>query len=122
MLRVKRMQDVIGPRNRVGTPGAASSAEIATRLARLDHQRLLLERQYAMWSDKKEAARRRIAALANQIAELERQMGLARPHSQKGPALNTTSRPQDIAAGPPIAAVSITLPTASRSREIPFEY
>lgn len=122
MVHVKGMQDVIAARSPGGTPGPASYAEIATRLARLDHQRLLLERQYAMWSNKKEAARRRIAALAAQIADLERQIGATRPNLQSGLPPNATSQLQDLAPAVPIAAASITPPPASRHREIPFEY
>jgi hypothetical protein len=122
MVHVKGMQDVIAARSSGGTPAQASYAEIGTRLARLDHQRLLLERQYAMWNNKKEAARRRIAALAAQIADLERQIGVMRPHPQSGPPPNAISQFQSTAPVLPIAAASTTPPAAARRREIPFEY
>jgi hypothetical protein len=122
MVHVKGMQDVIAARNPGGTPGHACYAEIGTRLAYLDRQRLLLEQQFAMWSSKKEVARRRIAALAAKIADLERQMGVARPCSQRDPPVAATSQPQRAAAVPPIAAASIMPPSASRRREIAFEY
>ncbi|MGP0061930.1 MAG: hypothetical protein ACLPID_21915 [Beijerinckiaceae bacterium] len=122
MVHVKGMQDVIAARNPGGTPGQASYAEIGTRLARLDHQRLLLERQFAMWSNKKEAARRRIAALVAQIADLERKILETRPHSQSGLSTNATSQTRSTAPVLPLAAVSIMPPTASRRREISFEY
>ncbi len=122
MVHVKGMQDAIAARSPGGTPAQASYAGIGTRLARLDHQRLLLERQFAMWSNKREDARRRIAALAAQIVDLERQIGVTRPNLQSGLPRNAMSQSQSTAPVPPIAVASITPPAASRCREIPFEY
>ncbi len=122
MLHVKGMQDVIAARSPGGTLAQASYAEIGTRLVRLDQQRLLLERQFAMWSHKREAARRRIAALAAQIDDFERQLLVARPHLQSGPPSNAMSQRQSTAPVLPLAIASIKPPAASRCREITFEY
>jgi len=48
----------------------AQPGKLTTRLARLDHQRELLERQLAVWTEKQQTTRHRLGLVEKQMAEL----------------------------------------------------
>ncbi len=45
-------------------------AKLTARLARLDHQRCLLERQLAVWTQKRQVTERRLHLVEKQMAEI----------------------------------------------------
>lgn len=48
----------------------AQPAKLTTKLARLDHQRGLLERQLAVWTEKQQVTRHRLSLVEKQMAEI----------------------------------------------------
>ena len=50
----------------------AEPGKLTTKLARLDHQRGLLERQLAVWTEKQQVTKRRLGVVEKQMAELGR--------------------------------------------------
>ncbi len=53
----------------------AQPAKLTSRLARLDHQRGLLERQLAVWTEKQQVTRHRLTLVEKQMAEIGRSVG-----------------------------------------------
>jgi len=73
---------------------------LTTKLARLDHQRGLLERQLAVWTEKKKVTGCRLALLEQQMTDIER---LIRDHRaavrggrRKGPSATYLKRQKNI--------------------------
>ena len=59
----------------------AEPGKLTTKLARLDHQRGLLERQLAVWTQKQNVTKRRLNAVEKQMAEMGRSIRqLVTPH------------------------------------------
>ena len=50
----------------------AQPAKLTSRLARLDHQRGLLERQLAVWTEKLQVTRHRLSLVEKQMTEIGR--------------------------------------------------
>jgi hypothetical protein len=50
----------------------AEPGKLAAKLARLDHQRELLERQLAVWTEKQQVTRHRLSLVEKQMSELGR--------------------------------------------------
>lgn len=50
----------------------AEPGKLTTKLARLDHQRGLLERQLAVWTEKQHVTKQRLALVEKQMAEIGR--------------------------------------------------
>jgi hypothetical protein len=50
----------------------AQPGKLAVKLARLDHQRELLERQLAVWTEKQQVTSHRLSLVEKQMAELGR--------------------------------------------------
>jgi hypothetical protein len=50
----------------------AQPGTLTTKLARLDHQRGLLERQLAVWTEKQQVTRERLTVVEKQMAEVGR--------------------------------------------------
>jgi hypothetical protein len=50
----------------------AQPGQLAAKLARLDHQRELLKRQLAVWTEKQQVTRNRLSLVEKQMAELGR--------------------------------------------------
>ncbi len=50
----------------------AQPGTLTTKLARLDHQRGLLERQLAVWTEKQQVTRERLTLVERQMAEVGR--------------------------------------------------
>lgn len=58
----------------------ADPAKLTAKLARLDHQRTLLDRQLAVWTEKQQVTRQRLGILDKQMAQVGRLIrGLVSP-------------------------------------------
>lgn len=74
--------------------------KLTTKLARLDHQRGLLERQLAVWTEKQQVTRQRLNVVQKQmedVGRLVRALGVSRraPHGRKRTLAVTPGRQQD---------------------------
>lgn len=59
--------------------------ELTTKLARLDHQRGLLERQLAVWTEKQQVTKHRLGLVEKQMADIGRSIRqLAAPRRAAG--------------------------------------
>jgi hypothetical protein len=77
----------------------ARDGKLSSKLARLDHQRGLLERQLAVWTQKQKVTKNRLSLLIKEIAEVEqlvraqrgggrrakprKRAGAANPHAER---------------------------------------
>ena len=60
----------------------ATRGKLTAKLARLDHQRALLERQLAVWTEKQQVTRHRLGLLDKEIAQISRVVrNFVRPRS-----------------------------------------
>lgn len=91
----------------------AQPGKLATKLARLDHQRELLERQLAVWTEKQQTTKHRLDLVEKQMAELRQ---LVR-HWGKPPGA-AKGRKRGLAPG----EQSEGRTTAQRHKEMSLEY
>ena len=74
----------------------AQPGKLTNKLARLDHQRGLLERQLAVWTEKQQVTRHRLSLVEKQMAEIGRSVRqLVTPHRKA----NGRKRLRAVAAG-----------------------
>lgn len=115
MKQVRGMRETSSLQGRRGSGLPPSLSQLATQLSRLEHQRTLLERQLAVWTEKKDMTAHRIGFLAKQIAALERQLWAGRKRPRVAGGSNASPgvvRRRSQGPGPAMAA----------RREMPFEY
>ena len=63
--------------------GKSQQGKLSARLARLDHQRTLLESQLAVWVEKQRVTRHRLDLLGPEVPQIGRQIrGLIKPRRQ----------------------------------------
>jgi hypothetical protein len=66
--------------------GGSGQGKLMTRLARLDHQRALLESQLAVWTEKQKVTKRRLSLIDEEIDQIGRQVrGLIKPRDGARP-------------------------------------
>ena len=80
--------------------GKANGGKLTARLARLDHQQALLERQLAVWTEKQQVTKERLDLLDQEITQISRQISsLVRPRdARRLPAFNAAPQPEDSGA------------------------
>jgi len=93
----------------------AQSGQHATKLARLDHQRALLERQLAVWTEKQQVTKHRLSLIEKQMAEIGR---LVRQFGGPRRAANGRKRMRAAALGEQPDGGAVAL----RHREMNLEY
>jgi len=94
------------------------NGQLTSKLARLDHQRGLLERQLAVWAEKQKVTANRLILLEKQMTEIER---LIREHRatnggagrRKRPSATHSNRQQKFDG---------TTSTTGRQRDVSVEY
>ena len=115
MAHVRGVHEVRGLQMQRVTGFKADPGKLTAKLARLDHQRTLLSRQLAVWTEKQQATKSRLAVLDKQMAHIGRLIRevVGRPrkggHGRHGRAL---------AAEPPIGNGA----SAARHRDMSLEY
>lgn len=70
MAHVRGLQETGGVKTLRVVRTKAEPGKLTTQLARLDHQRSLLERQLAVWTEKQEVTRHRLHVVEKQMAEI----------------------------------------------------
>ncbi len=93
----------------------AEPGKLTTKLARLDHQRALLERQLAVWTEKQQVTRYRLRQVEKQMAEIGR---LIRQFGGPYRAANRRKRTGKIAPGEQIDGGAAPL----RHQDVSLEY
>lgn len=84
----------------------AEPGKLTTKLARLDHQRGLLQRQLAVWTEKQQVTKERLNLVEKQMAEIGRSIRqLLVPHraanrSKRTGAITASAQPDRGAAAP----------------------
>lgn len=91
------------------------SCRLTSKLARLDHQRGLLERQLAVWAKKQKVTANLLTLLEKQITDMERQIlerraADRRSSGRKRPSAARSNRQQNLDG------------TTARRREVSVEY
>jgi hypothetical protein len=105
MTHVRGLQETRGMNGLRVVPRKAEPGKITTKLARLDHQRGLLERQLAVWTEKQQVTKHRLSLVEKQLTEagrLVRQLGAVRRTGKGRKQMHTIAA----AKGPDGAAVS----------------
>ena len=80
--------------------------KLTTKLARLDHQRSLLERQLVVWTEKQQVTRQRLNVVEKQmedVGRLVRQLGASRRTSHGRKRTPAAGVPQDSGGAAPPA-------------------
>jgi hypothetical protein len=72
MTHVRGLHEIGGLLSHHVMRNKAKPGKLATKLARLDHQRELLERQLAIWTEKQQTTKHRLTLVEKQIAGLGR--------------------------------------------------
>jgi hypothetical protein len=96
MAHVRGLHETCGLRTLHVVRPDARPGQHATKLARLDHQRALLERQLAVWTEKQQVTKHRLSLLEKQMAEIGR---LVRQFGGPRRAVNGRKRMRAIAPG-----------------------
>jgi hypothetical protein len=91
----------------------ASGGKLSSKLARLDHQRGLLERQLAVWTQKQKVTKKRLSLLLDEIAAIEQLV-----RAQRGAGRHAGRRKRVRAA----SSRSDQAGTTPRQREFSVEY
>jgi FtsZ-binding cell division protein ZapB len=84
MVHVKGVHDVHGIRVGNLTHLRDRNGRLTAKLARLDHQRELVQRQLVIWTQKQKATRHRLAQLLGEIADVERMLRKQRGAERRG--------------------------------------
>lgn len=95
--------------------GKAQPGKLTARLARLDHQRTLLQSQLAVWTEKQKTTTHRLKLLDDEIEAIGRQL-----RSLIGPRRATGGKRRVAKPGTPARADSAT--GGGRANEISLEY
>ena len=72
MTHVRGLHDTRGLQTLRITGSKADPAKLTAKLARLDHQRTLLDRQLAVWTEKQQVTKQRLGVLEKQMAQVGR--------------------------------------------------
>lgn len=113
MAHVKGLHETPGLQTTRVTGSKANPAKLTAKLARLDHQRALLDRQLAVWTEKQQVTRLRLGLLEKQMAQLSRLI-----RERIAPIRATKSRPRNAASDLPIDGASAAAP----HRDMTVEY
>ncbi|MDR3473947.1 MAG: hypothetical protein P4M09_20000 [Devosia sp.] len=90
MTHLKGLHEAGGLRTLRTIAPAAERSQLTSRLSRLDHQRSLLQRQLAVWTEKQQVTKHRLALLDKEIAQTGR---LIRDFAEPGSATTRRRRP-----------------------------
>jgi hypothetical protein len=119
MPHVKGLQDTGSLRVLRIVRSKEEPGKLTTKLARLDHQRNLLERQLAVWTEKQQVTKQRLAVVQKQMEEvgrLVRALGVPRGASHK------RKRTSPVAAGERRADGGVAPTAKEATREMNLEY
>ncbi len=106
MAHVRGLHDTSGVQALHVVRPKAEPGNLTTKLARLDHQRGLLRRQLAVWTEKQQVTRQRLNLVEKQMAEIGRLVrALAGPQRaangrQRAAATATAGQPDGIGGAP----------------------
>ena len=89
MKYARGLHEIRGLRSLHAVGSAGEHGRPSVRLSRLDHQRVLLERQLAVWDEKQRVTKYRLNLLEQEITELGRPIG-----ESGGPSSGTDRRRQ----------------------------
>ncbi len=113
MVHVKGLHETPGMQTMRVTGSKGNPAKLTAKLARLDHQRALLDRQLAVWTEKQQVTKLRLGLLERQMAQLSRLI-----RERVAPIRATKSRPRNAAPDLPIDRASAT----AQHRDVTVEY
>jgi len=115
MAHVRGIHEVLGLQMQRATGFKADPAKLTAKLARLDHQRTLLSRQLAVWTEKQQVTKSRVAAIDKQMAQVGRSIreivGRPRKGGQARPASAGVAEPHSADGAP-----------SGRQRDMSLEY
>ena len=113
MTHLRGIHEVRGLQMQRVTGFKADPGKLTAKLARLDHQRTLLSRQLAVWTEKQQVTKSRLAVLDKQMAQIARSIReiVGRPR-KGGHGKHAPATPQQTRNGAPTA----------RQRDMSLEY
>jgi len=97
---------------RAGSAGERS--KLTAELSRLDHQRTLVERQLAVWTEKQQVTKHRLGLLDKEIVKIGR---LIREFAGPYRAVNRRKRTRPVKSGRPPAGGAAAVPRSDLSLE-----
>ncbi len=75
MSHIRGLHETTGLRSLATTGSASQRGKLTATLSRLDHQRALLERQLAVWTEKQQVTTHRLALLDKEIEQIGHLIG-----------------------------------------------